>query len=146
MCVRVYMSVCVCVHVCYNCFYLNVLPPAHFPLTLLQEPLTKSLPLLPSLTPFLCPPPSISPSPLSLFSVISLCILPHPFPPLSPLSILLHPPLLPLSQQEAVPSTMLPLVTQTSEEEKKTKELDVSLISVHFVHRTTGQSSHSHCT
>ena len=39
--------------------------------------------------------------------------------------------------------SMLPLVAQTAEEEikAKTKELDVNLISAHFVHRSTSLSS-----
>ena len=72
------------------------------------------------------PPPS--PSPPLLFLPPFLCrpSLHSSFPfLLSPLP----------QQQEGVPSTMLPLVAQTSEEENKkpkTKELDVSLISAHF--------------
>ena len=67
-------------------------------------------------------PPSLPPPPFPL-----LFLSPSSFPSvLSPLP----------QQQEGVPSTMLPLVAQTSEEENKkskTKELDVSLISARFI-------------
>ena len=118
----------------------------------------KFLPLCPINFSSLFPPLSLR---LSLSSNALLSILHHFFPsslpppsssPPSPLPLpgpsLLHPflccPFLHSSfpsllspfpqQQEGVPSTMLPLVAQTSEEEKKpkTKELDVSLINAHF--------------
>ena len=101
-----------------------------FPLLSLHLSLSSNAPLsiLHHFFPSSLPPPSTSPPPLppSLLSPF-LCYpsLHSSFPSLlSPFP----------QQQEGVPSTMLPLGAQTSEEEKKpkTKELDVSLINAHF--------------
>ena len=128
----------VSVYVCCNHLPLLLLPTSPlYPSTQMN----KFLPLHPLNFSSLFPPLSLH---FSLSSNAPLSILHHFFPPSlpppslppfllpSPFPTLLSP--LP-QQQEGVPSTMLPLVAQTSEEENKkpkTKELDVSLISAHF--------------
>ena len=130
----------VSVYVCCNHLPLLLLPTSPlYPSTQMN----KFLPLCPLNFSSLFHPLSLH---FSLSSNAPLSILHHFFPPslppppfpllfLSPF-ILFLPSLSPLpQQQEGVPSTMLPLVAQTSEEENKkpkTKELDVSLISAHF--------------
>ena len=102
--------------------FSSLFPPLSLCLSLSSNAL---LSILHHFFPFSLPPPSSSPpppwplpSPCCPFLHSSFSSLLSPFP----------------QQQEGVPSTMLPLVAQTSEEEKKpkTKELDVSLINAHF--------------